>query len=175
MSITITMGFLFFYLISATYYDLREYRIPNQLILFGLGTSLPYQLFNKGWYGFVWWGMGILVPFILLFILYLFHMIGAGDIKLFSAVGGFLGIYQVIQVIILAFFIGAVMSIIQMIRFRNFGYRMQYLANYIHTLVREKKITPYFNLNVVDRGAVIPFTMAIAISVFIVALTIQVR
>lgn len=166
--------FLLLYLLFATYYDLKEYRIPNQIILFGLGTSLFYQLYVSGWYGIICWGKGIILPFVSLFILYLFHVIGAGDIKLFMVVGGVLGIYQVIQVIILAFIIGAVMSVFQIIRFQSLSYRMQYLANYIHTLVQKKRIIPYYNSKEDGRGAVIPFTMAITISVFIIAFTIQV-
>lgn len=165
---------MFLLLLSATYYDLRKYRVPNHIILSGLGTSLLIQLFTKGLYGIVWWGKGIIIPVAVLFILYLFHVIGAGDIKLFSVVGGFLGVYQVIHVIILAFIIGAVMSVFQMIRFRNLGNRMQYLANYIHKVIKEKKIKSYYNVEEGSPKDIIPFTLAIMISVFIATLTIKV-
>lgn len=116
-----------------------------------------------------------MIPFVVLFILYLLHVIGAGDIKLFSVVGGFLGVFQVVNIIILAFIIGAIMSVFQLFRYHILIYRMQYLANYIQTIVKEKKITPYYDSKEGSFKEVIPFTVAIAISVLINTLIIRVR
>lgn len=168
--ITIGIGILIIALIFATVYDIREYRVPNRIIRFGLGTSLIYQISLKGPPGFACWSIGVILPFFLLFILYLFHVIGAGDIKLFSVVGGFLGYNKVIRIILLAFIIGAVLSTFQLARFHNFGYRLQYLANYFHTLLRERKMMPYYNSKEDGHKVVIPFTVAITVSVLIMSL-----
>ena len=159
--------FLLGCLISAAYWDLRTYKVPNQIIIVGLGTSLILQVLAIGIHGIYWWGKCLMTPFVLLFLLYLFHVIGAGDIKLFSVVGGFLGSSKVIHIIILAFIIGAVMSLIQIISFHNFKYRIQYLTNYIHTIRKKKRITPYYNREKGSTKEVIPFSLAIMISVFV--------
>lgn len=149
---------------------MKNYKVSNRLILTGLGIGLYFYWIEFGTKGIKTWGQGICVPLILLWILYIFRVIGAGDIKLFSMVGGFLGYHQVVQVIFMAFIIGAFFSIIHMIRFNILFYRLQYLANYIQSFLKEKKVTPYYTYGVDDPRAVIPFSITIFFSVFILFL-----
>ena len=107
--------------------------------------------------------------------LYLFHVIGSGDIKLFSVVGGFLGVTKVIHIIILAFIIGAIISVIQFILFQNFKNRIQYLMNYIHTIIKEKRIRPYYIKTEDNYKNVIPFSLAIMISAFMAVFITKVQ
>lgn len=162
--ITIKICILSILLITAMLFDLRSYRVPNKIILIGLVISFGIGLTEEGIHGVIQWGIGILAPLGILSLCYLFHVIGAGDIKLFSVIGSFLGIDQLIRIMVLAFFIGGIMSLIQLIRFRNLSYRLQYLANYIQLLKQSKKIIPYYNKETDNFKAVIPFTAAITIS-----------
>ena len=50
----------------------------------------------------------ITIPVILLFLLFQAHVIGAGDIKLFSITGIFLTTEQLLKVMLLSFFIAAI-------------------------------------------------------------------
>lgn len=71
--------------------DLRTGRIPNGLIVTGIGCGLFYQIFEKGAAGAVLFAGGAGLPILMLGVFYYFRMIGAGDIKLLCAVGGFVG------------------------------------------------------------------------------------
>ncbi len=147
--------------------DLKAHKVSNRLIVIGLVTGLYTQWVRFETVGIKVWGQGIMVPIIILSILFVFHVLGAGDIKLFSVVGGFLGPHQVVLVILLAFVIGAFFSIIHMIRFKIIFYRLQYLANYFHNILRDRKLRPYYVHGEDDPRAVIPFSVTIFISVFI--------
>ncbi len=58
--------------------------------------------------------IGVIIPVAVLFILFLLRFLGAGDIKLLSAVGAFTGI-GILKIILYAFISGGVISIIYII------------------------------------------------------------
>ncbi len=71
---------------------------------------------------------GGIVGFLIFFFIYLFSLavfkkegMGGGDIKLMGVVGLFLGLQNVIQVFVLSFFIGSIISIIMLIARRKKG------------------------------------------------------
>lgn len=71
--------------------DTRTHRIPNTLVLFGLAFSLALQ---AGFYqldGLLGWMGGITVGLVCFLPLYMFGGMAAGDVKLMSMIGGFLG------------------------------------------------------------------------------------
>lgn len=98
-------------LVSAVVTDLRERRISNRLIAFGLLSSLIFRILGEGSIGIVHFLVNISIPVILLFLLFQLRALGAGDIKLFSVVGGFLEMRQLFAVIITAFFVAAAIGI----------------------------------------------------------------
>ena len=71
------------YLGVAVSFDLKDRRIPNVLIAAGLIAGLLYSMTVRGQesIGFVLGNM--LFPILLLYFLFLIHVLGAGDIKLF--------------------------------------------------------------------------------------------
>lgn len=72
--------------------DIRKSVIPNVLTLSGLSAGLTYHVILNGWEGLAYslWGIfGSAVPFILL---YTFSAVGAGDVKLFAAIGAIAGL-----------------------------------------------------------------------------------
>lgn len=91
--------------------DFRERRISNRLIALGLVSGLILRVIGEGSIGIVHFIVNISIPVILLFLLFQLRALGAGDIKLFSVVGGFVMIQQLLAVIIAAFFAGAVIGL----------------------------------------------------------------
>ena len=139
-------GLCFLILISvlSVISDFRGKRIPNYLICSGWAVGLLYQIVLKGLSGLYFFLFGSLVPIFILFVLFIFRMLGAGDIKLLSVLGGFLGSNATFVCIILSFLFEALIAIIKFAVNRNLLSRLQYLAEYFKELFLEKKIKPYY-------------------------------
>lgn len=67
--------------------DIRTAKVDNGWILFSMFLGLSGCIWQKGIAGICSFAVGSVVP-LLLIILFLFGMMGAGDIKLFCALGG---------------------------------------------------------------------------------------
>ncbi len=98
-------------LLAAVFMDFREQRISNRLIAFGLFSGLILRIVGEGSIGIVHFMVNISIPVILLFLLFQLRALGAGDIKLFSVVGGFLMMEQLFAVMLASFFAGAVIGL----------------------------------------------------------------
>jgi len=129
-------------LILAVCCDCR-YRIPNWLIAVGHVAGLLWQGASAGKEGIAVWFLGVICPIIILYILFYCKMLGAGDIKLLSVIGGFGGFSAVIEVMICSVFFGGLLSVIFLLKNHNLKYRMQYLKSYISNVILQKKILPY--------------------------------
>lgn len=115
--------------------DLKSYKISNHLIIFGLIIGILFNFFEYGWTSISISFLGILLPILLLFPLFLIKALGAGDIKLFSVLGSFYGVTYVFKIIVAAFIIGAVMSLVYLIKYKQVFYRLHYLVTYFQTII----------------------------------------
>ena len=106
---------------GAVWMDLRTRRIANEWIITAWIAGLVTQLIRYGAAGAGIFLFGMLFPILALYILFYFHMLGAGDIKLLSAVGGFLGVPAILKCMIVSFLSGAVLSIGIILVCGNFG------------------------------------------------------
>ncbi len=121
------------------------------------------QFTEAGYQGIFNWLQGVLLPIFLLWILFYYRMLGAGDIKLFSVIGGMYGSRIIINTIILAFFAGGVLSVIRLFLTGGFKYRLQYLAVFISNQKNQKTMKKYYEKDRDGREPVIHFTVAIGI------------
>ena len=94
-------------LILAVVTDFRERRISNRLIASGLFLGLALRILVEGSAGVVHFLGNISIPVIMLFLLFQMRALGAGDIKLFSVIGGFLTTRQLLCTMAASFVIGA--------------------------------------------------------------------
>jgi prepilin peptidase CpaA len=74
----------------AALFDIRERRIPNWVILFGLITGLVLGAFQSGTQ-FISSAAGFLAGILALMVPFAFGWMGAGDVKFLAAVGALLG------------------------------------------------------------------------------------
>lgn len=95
--------------------DLRKTRISNRLIASGLILGLAFRIVGAGVAGIVHFLVNISIPVILLFLLFQLRLLGAGDIKLFSVIAGFLTIRQTFYVMLAAFVAGGVIGIAKLL------------------------------------------------------------
>ena len=151
-------------LIIAVYSDYISYKVKNSIIWTGLCFGAICQFLQNGLNGIFQWLLGSLLPICLLWILFRYRMLGAGDIKLFSVIGGLYGAHAVINIIILAFLAGGILSIIRLIQVKNFKSRLQYLAVFILRQYRKKEIEKYYIKERDGTEMVIHFTIAIGIA-----------
>ena len=82
--------------------DLKTYRIPNVLCGLGCLTGCFWNTVLGGINGLGFALAGMLIPPVILFVLYRSGVLGAGDVKLFAAVGSVVGT-GILKVIIWSF------------------------------------------------------------------------
>ena len=124
-------------LFVAAVLDFYKGKIPNVLTL----TGCCYGLVRMVWYQEILKFIpGILLPVVVLFPVYKIGGIGAGDVKLFAMLGFYFTFRETVFCIWLAFVLGAVISVISFIRYKNFMERMTYLFSYL----KDFFLTGYF-------------------------------
>lgn len=90
--------------------DIKTYRIPNVLNAFGCLTGMMYGVLSGGTRGLFRSLIGIVVPVLMLMVLFFFRIVGAGDIKLLSAIGSFVSL-DITKIIVISFILTAVYGI----------------------------------------------------------------
>lgn len=120
--------------------DLSREKVDNHFILFGLILGLGYQIGAYGLRGVFIFLTGIGIPVLFLYILFFLRMIGSGDIKLLSVLGGFVGPLPIAKCIFLSFLFGAVISVFVILICGNLTARLKYFTNYINQLLTTKDI-----------------------------------
>ncbi|MCI8872060.1 MAG: prepilin peptidase [Lachnospiraceae bacterium] len=118
-------------LILAAATDIRTGKIRNRLILSGLASGLFFQLAEAGWKGAGIFLRNVSIPVILCYLLFLIHALGAGDIKLFSVIGGIWNLKILTVTIMISFLAAAAMSLGKMLYHRNLVSRLCIFGDYI--------------------------------------------
>ncbi|HEX6045123.1 MAG TPA: A24 family peptidase [Pyrinomonadaceae bacterium] len=102
--------------ISVIYYDVRFRRIPNKLVLAALVAGLAINIGFGGAAGALSSVGGFAVAFVPMFLMHIFGAMGAGDVKLFAAIGAVVGLALVPLTFVVVVMLGAVLAIYSMIR-----------------------------------------------------------
>lgn len=161
--------------ILAVYHDIKSYKIKNYIIITGYISGLAINIRRVGLLNIYAYLLALVLPLLILFPLFLIKALGAGDIKFFSVVGSYLGVYAVLKIIVISFFIGGVISIIYLIRTKSFLGRINHLTSYIFKVkelnkymvntreisVKNIKIPAYYNKEEHGREGIIHFSVAI--------------
>lgn len=101
------------------YYDIRYRRIPNLIVVFVLLTGLTLNTALGGMQGFLSSIIGCILGFGLMFLLRLFGAMGAGDLKLFAAIGALIGVALVPQTFLFVLLTGGIVAAVYMMRRRR--------------------------------------------------------
>ena len=99
-----------------TYYDARYRRIPNAFVLATLVAGLSMNAALGGWQGLLASAGGCLAAFCLMLLLHVFGAMGAGDVKLFGAIGSVIGSSLVMPTFLVVLLTGGVLAVVTMIR-----------------------------------------------------------
>lgn len=110
-------------LVIAVVHDMRTRRIPNLLVLMGIGLAVILHAIALGMgsaslAGHAWWSplAGLLTGLATLMPLYLLRATGAGDVKLMGMVGAFIGTQAVLAATFYTFLAGGLLSLAFMLR-----------------------------------------------------------
>jgi prepilin peptidase CpaA len=98
------------------YYDLRYRRLPNLLVAGLLIGGLTINISFGGLSGGLASVEGLGLAFLPMFLIHLFGAMGAGDVKLFGAVGAVVGVSLVPLTFVIVVMLGAVLAIYTMMR-----------------------------------------------------------
>jgi prepilin peptidase CpaA len=110
----------------ASFFDIKERRIPNWLILFGLIGGVVLGAL-QGSMQLIFSVAGFLVGIVTLLIPFAFGWMGAGDVKLFAAIGALLGYTRLPRVFFYSCLVAGIMALlalalgyVRQLSFKNF-------------------------------------------------------
>ena len=127
----------------AFYTDMRSSKISNKLTISGVMIGLIYHVIISGWQGFIFSAIGMVVGFGIFIILYLFRAIGAGDVKLFAAIGALTGLEFVLYASMYSIFYAGIIGLIIVIMRREFFKRIMRIISYFLQVLLHKDRDSY--------------------------------
>ena len=152
---------------AAAINDLATRRIPNRLLLAGLGCALLLHLLSAqpgaallAALAGLALGLALFLPF------YLLRGMAAGDVKLMAVVGAFAGPQQVFAIAVLAWCSGGVMALLAVLWRRRPGLAMSNLINMTRAALTPG-VAPGAAQGQGSAGS-IPYGVAIAIGTIVV-------
>jgi prepilin peptidase CpaA len=102
-------------LVLCAYWDLRYRKIPNWATLPGTALGLGMNGLFLGWQGMKASGLGLLVGFGVLVVLFALGWMGGGDVKLMAAVGALKGYPFVVSALFYSLIVGVVIGVAMLI------------------------------------------------------------
>ncbi|WP_106766706.1 A24 family peptidase [Paenibacillus faecalis] len=97
------------FLAAAFYTDVRTMTISNLLTVPAMALGLAYHGVTNGWEGILFSVKGWAVGFLIVLVMYFIGAVGAGDVKLFGAIGAWCGLWFTLQAIVYSvLFAGAI-------------------------------------------------------------------
>ena len=124
--------------------DFQRARVDNGWLGFCLLISFVTQFMGNNRINPVSWILGFLTPLLILGWLFIFRMLGPGDIKLFCVIGTILGPDKILACIAISIMIGAVISASILISNGIICQRFLYLFRYITKFLETGERKPYY-------------------------------
>lgn len=161
------IGIIFLIVILAMWTDRGHYRINNSYLLIGSTLGFFINIKINGLHGFLNSLLGLLFPMIILFILFVLRMLGAGDIKLFATIGAIMGYAFVLRTMLYSFCVGGGIALIVLLYKKALILRLKYFADYMIRSMRMRKFNAYYDIASEGYTYAMHFSYAIAASVTI--------
>lgn len=128
--------------------DLKTDRIPNGLIVLGIALGVSGSLWHR--LDLLQPAVSMLLAFAIMYPLFKIGALGAGDVKVFIMIGSFVDRKEFIVILVIAFVIGAVFSIVKLLIEHNGRERLYYFLSYVSDVVRARKWKIYGEYMVQD-------------------------
>jgi prepilin peptidase CpaA len=150
----------FLLLALCAYWDLRYRKIPNWATLPGIVLGLGMNTLSYGWQGIKSSGIGLIVGFGALLVLFILSWMGGGDVKLMAAVGALKGYPFVVSALFYSLIVGVVIGVAMLIWNRKTLRTFKNLFFVIGS--RVSKLVPKQDIDR-EEGQKIPFGLAIVL------------
>lgn len=157
---------LYAIVIAAVIQDFMNMKISNRLILVGLFLSLVFGIFLGGIPQILYILLNISFPVVTLYLLYLLGILGAGDIKLFSVIGGLTNFKTLTDCMLAAFVAGAVIAVGKMLCNRNLKFSL-FKAQLFLSEVLKGNVSSY-QKTMAEEQNLMHFSLAILIGLLVV-------
>src|SRR5437867_272381 len=142
----IMLAFLFLPLAAAIIYmDIRYRRIPNKLVFAIAVAGITLNILVAGMYGLGLSIAGLLLAFALMLVLHVLGTMGAGDVKLFAAVGSLVGVSHVLPTLLIVAMTGGLFAICKMVYARRTGQTMVGVVQFFYGLLPGQTV-PHFEV-----------------------------
>lgn len=102
-------------LFLAVYFDITARKIPNKITVPALLYGMIWSTLNSGLQGFKLSILGILIGFAVFLVPYIFNGIGAGDVKLMTAIGAIMGWEFILKTSLSTALVGGIIVVIYML------------------------------------------------------------
>ena len=142
-----------------SYYDICYRRIPNSFVLATLMVGLLINLTFNGFNGALASLGGCALGFFLMFVLHIFGAMGAGDVKLFAAIGSVMGAHLVLPMFFVVILTGGILGVVSMLRARQMKLTLMRVFQIVLGLLPGHTV-PRFAVPT-DRRYTIPYGVAI--------------
>ena len=140
MRIDITEIFLFLILGTAIASDLRWRTIPNWLTATSIIVGLGFHTVRNQFAGIVFSLEGAVLGLGIFVILYACGWMGAGDVKLFAAVGSFLGPAQTISAAIAIALVGGLLALVVLGFHQGWRKMGLWLWSHVHAMILTRSV-----------------------------------
>ena len=153
-----------------TYYDVRYRRIPNAFVLATLASGLIINTIYGGLSGTLMSLGGCAIAFTLMFILHIFGAMGAGDVKLFAAVGSLTGTNLVLPTFLVVILTGGALALLLTLRLGAVRTTMQRVLQILVGLLpgweMPRFTVPQDRRHTIPYGVAITFGSLISLAIF---------
>lgn len=160
-SLIIIAAFLAPLALIISYYDVRYRRIPNPFVLATLAVGIFTNVIWGGFSGALASLGGCALAFFLMFMLHVFGAMGAGDVKLFAAIGSVVGASLVLPTFFVVVLTGGALAFVSMLRAGRVRSTLHNVLLVLVGLVPGWKM-PRFAVPA-DRSHTIPYGVAITL------------
>jgi prepilin peptidase CpaA len=133
-------GLFIIFILIAFVIDIRYAKLPNKLTICGTLVGIMFHTGTQGLSGLTFSLLGAFTGFLILLILYLLGALGAGDVKLFAAIGAMMGVAYVIQTMIYAILFSGLIGLFLLLiknQIKSTGYK---LMGWLIAIVTHNKI-----------------------------------
>jgi prepilin peptidase CpaA len=113
---TVNISLLIPLAVVIAYYDVRYRRIPNAFVLAALISGVVINAIFGGIAGITTSLAGCGLGFVLMFMLHVFGAMGAGDVKLFAAIGAVTGAQLIVPTFLVVILTGGLLAVVSIVR-----------------------------------------------------------